>query len=589
MSSDAPTSTARRWVLVTASSACALLVIGVIWLAVTGLLAYREATALSDTVRDTELSLSEQRFSDVAVALPAARESARRAAQLTSGPPWWVAGHLPFIGASVTASQSLLVAYDSVLSGTAPLDPALRAVAEGRLRTPDGALDLSLLSDAAPVLATTAASARAAEGSLTAIDQSALPGSLAATLAQSTARLPQIISALDSAAAAAARIPQLLGANGKRTWLVLLQNPAEARATGGLIGGYALVTADRGRLELVASGSNDDLLANGPITTSVVSAGVRELWGDDLADWRSINLSPHFPDTGTLAHEGMKERGTPVDGVVAVDPTIVAALLAGTGPITVSGTELTSSTVVDYITRQVYVDHPNDADKDATLLEILRKTVLAVTSGSGSFQPIGAALLESLPDGHLKAWSADAAEQEWLEGSVVGGAVSREPGPHIALGLNNGAGNKIDVFITSAAEYLAGGCPSFARQNSKLTVAMTNAAPEGLPAYVSDRFDFPDAPVAGDRMLLAVYAPVGALLSDATLDGRSVPIGSGTDRGRPVWRFEIDIDRLATRVLVLRFSEDTVPTATPTISAPPMANRMDARAGYDPTCGVEPE
>ena len=589
MSSDAPTSTTRRWVLVTAASACALLVIGVLWLAATGLLAYREATALSDTVRATELALSEQRFSDAAEALPAARESARRATQLTSGPPWWVAGHLPFVGASVTASQSLLSSYDSVLAATAPLDSGLVAIADGRVRSADGSLNLSLLSDAAPVLIATAAAARAAEESLASIDPGALPGSLAATLTQSTARLPQLLSTLDSAAAAAERIPQLLGAQGKRTWLVLLQNPAEARATGGLIGGYALVTADRGRLELIASGSNDDLLANGPITTSVVSAGVRDLWGDDLADWRSINLSPHFPDTGILAHEGMKERGTPVDGVVAVDPTIVAALLAGTGPITVSGTELTSSTVADYITRQVYVDHPNDADKDATLLDILRQTVLAVTSGSGSVQPIGTALLESLPDGHLKAWSPDAAEQEWLEGSVVGGAVSREPGPHIALGLNNGAGNKIDVFITSAAEYLAGACPSFARQNSKLTVAMTNAAPEGLPAYVSDRFDFPDAPVAGDRVLLDVYAPVGALLSDATLDGKSVPIGSGTDRGRPVWRFEIDVDRLATRVLVLRFAEDTVPGATPTISAPPMANRMDARAGYDPTCGVEPE
>jgi hypothetical protein len=128
-------------------------------------------------------------------------------------------------------------------------------------------------------------------------------------------------------------IPPLLGANGKRTWLVLLQNPAEARATGGLIGGYALVTADRGHLALTSSGSNDDLLKNGPITTSVVSQGLRDLWGADLADWRSINLSPHFPDTGILAHEGMKERGTPVDGVVAVDPTIVSALLAGTGPL----------------------------------------------------------------------------------------------------------------------------------------------------------------------------------------------------------------------------------------------------------------
>ncbi|CAB4927133.1 unannotated protein [freshwater metagenome] len=86
-----------------------------------------------------------------------------------------------------------------------------------------------------------------------------------------------------------------------------------------------------------------------------------------------------------------------------------------------------------------------------------------------------------------------------------------------------------------------------------------------------------------------MYAPVGALLYDATLDGTSVPIGGGIDRDRPVWTVKIDLDQLATRVLVLDFSEDTVQGSTPTISAPPMANRMDARAGYDLTCGVEPE
>ncbi|CAB4964762.1 MAG: DUF4012 domain-containing protein [Actinobacteria bacterium] len=589
MSTDIPAANPRRWVRVSVAGVCAVVALSALWLVVTGLLAYREATAVNDTVRAAESALATQSFADVAEALPAARESAHRAAQLTSGAPWWVAGHLPFVGSWVTSAQSLLWSFDSVLAATAPLDSGLTAVANGRLRSADGSVNLGLLTDAVPSLNDTANAARDAEVTLNSIDATSVPAPLAATLQLWTARLPEIVASLDSAAEFATHIPPLLGANGKRTWLVLLQNPAEARATGGLIGGYALVTADRGHLALTSSGSNDDLLKNGPITTSVVSQGLRDLWRKDLADWRSINLSPHFPDTGILAHEGMNERGTPVDGVVAVDPTIVSALLAGTGPLTVGGTELTSTTVADYITRQVYVDHPNDAAKDAALLSILRQTMVALTTGSLDAPALGTALLASVPDGHLKAWSPNATEQAWLEPSAVGGSVSVDRGPHIALGLNNGAGNKIDAFITSAAEYLAGGCPSFARQNSQLTIAMTNAAPEGLPEYVSARFDSPDAPAAGERILLAVYAPVGALLYDATLDGTPVPIGGGIDRDRPVWTVEIDLDRLATRVLVLDFSEDTVQGSTPTISAPPMANRMDARAGYELTCGVEPE
>src|SRR4029078_8331162 len=48
--------------------------------------------------------------------------------------------------------------------------------------------------------------------------------------------------------------PPMRGADGKRTYLVMFQNNAEIRATGGLPGAFATLTADHGRLSLHSQG-----------------------------------------------------------------------------------------------------------------------------------------------------------------------------------------------------------------------------------------------------------------------------------------------------------------------------------------------
>ena len=53
---------------------------------------------------------------------------------------------------------------------------------------------------------------------------------------------------LDSYVTVSARLPAILGWDGPRRYLVLTQNPAELRPTGGFTGSYGIVTFDRGRL-----------------------------------------------------------------------------------------------------------------------------------------------------------------------------------------------------------------------------------------------------------------------------------------------------------------------------------------------------
>src|SRR5262249_44371076 len=52
------------------------------------------------------------------------------------------------------------------------------------------------------------------------------------------------------AAAAAELAPAMFGGHGPRTYLLIVQNNAESRATGGFIGSFGLLTADDGKLHI---------------------------------------------------------------------------------------------------------------------------------------------------------------------------------------------------------------------------------------------------------------------------------------------------------------------------------------------------
>jgi hypothetical protein len=72
--------------------------------------------------------------------------------------------------------------------------------------------------------------------------------------------------------------------------------------------------------------------------------------------------------------------------------------------------------------------------------------------------------------------------------------------------------------------------------------------------------------------LAFVYGPVGSVLTSARLDGKAVPVQSGTELGHPVWRFDIAILRGQTRSLVVSFTEPAGSSdQKPVVMAQPMA------------------
>jgi hypothetical protein len=168
-------------------------------------------------------------------------------------------------------------------------------------------------------------------------------------------------------------------------------------------------------------------------------------------------------------------------------------------------------------------------------------------------------------------WSSDPTVESALATTPVGGAIPSNAGPWTTVALVNGAGNKMDAYVKARVDYVSRRC-SASSTPSTVTLGLANLAPAKLPPYVDQRLDDPTAPTGSTMSLAFVYGPVGSVLTSAALDGKAVPVQSGTELGHPVWRFDIAIRRGQTRSLVVSFTELAGSSdLKPVVMAQPMA------------------
>ena len=447
------------------------------------------------------------------------------------------------------------------------LDPA-------KLRPAGDRIDLAPLAAAAPELQRLRLRTTEIESEATGLPSSGVPGVLARAVTDLQSTLAETRTTLDSADLAARLLPPMLGADGSRSYLLVLQSPDEARGTGGLVGGYGVLTASQGKVAVVTMGPNNDLRS---LSQPALDLGPEytALYGADPALWPNVNLSPHFPYAGALMLEMWRRQfGQRLDGVIAIDPVALSYLLAVTGPVRLaSGEQVTAANVVALMEHDIYVRWPlpgEDAARGRYQMEIGSAVVKALFSGSGSPRAMLDALGKAAGERRLLVYSARPTEQALLASTPLGGVLSTAPGPYAALVVNNGAGNKLDYYLGRSLSYSLGAC-STAERASVITATLVNGAPStGLPEYAAFRLDLgpPDgAGRGGDGSTLEivqVYGAMGAELTGATLDGSPVPVSALTERGRPVFVLRMQLAAGQRRVLKLQLVE-------PESSAAPVA------------------
>jgi hypothetical protein len=505
------------------------------------------------------------------------RTDAADANRTTGNPLWAVAGGLPVLGDDIGAARDVSSSVAGILDAAAPLEAALPRLDP---KVTKGTLDVDALATVADALPALSAAVARADTTVAAIDTPGLQPQLASGVTTLQGQLGAVREPLANAVPALQILPSMLGQDRPKTWLVLLQQNAEARGTGGLVGAYAMVTTDKGRIRLTKAAPRQTLESR-RIPATAVPQELRDLWGSDLREWAGLNLSPHFPWTGQLVSAGWaSKKGPKLDYVAAIDQYAVAALLAGTGPARVGGDVVTSANAVKYLSSEVYLRHPDHQDVDRITQQLVVQTFAKVSAGKIDFRALVTAIAQQSGDRHILAWAADGDEQKELESLSVGGALPSSSGPFAMAVVNNGGGNKMDAYLQVRIGYDSGPCVQDTRIGA-LSVRLLNTAPaRGLTDYQSVRSDLLEDGVrrwvrGSNRVLLDLYGPVGSRAPLITLDGRqTTPVVSGTDRGHSVWRIEVPIlpgqERKVNAVLVQPV-DDGARDMTPQVLLQPMA------------------
>jgi len=127
--------------------------------------------------------------------------------------------------------------------------------------------------------------------------------------------------------------PWLVGKDDKRTYLVLFQNSAELRPTGGFIGSFAFLTFEKGKF--VDFEVQDVYWADGQLKGHVEPPlELKKYLGE--ANWylRDANWDPDFPTSARKIQWFLeKETGRKVDGVVSINLFVARRLLEAVGEI----------------------------------------------------------------------------------------------------------------------------------------------------------------------------------------------------------------------------------------------------------------
>lgn len=513
---------------------------------------------------------------------------AQTAQDATHSLPWTVVSTLPWLGSPFKTGQEI---SDVVLGLTADvLEPSAEvaaALSPDRLLE-DGRVNVHLLREAEPKLTEISKAAERLDADAAGISEPAYVGMIKDVREQLQTQTSDVSTLLENTALAARLVPSMMGADGPRTYFMGFQTNAEARGTGGLLGGFGILRFDNGAFSVDTLAQNTQL--NFPFAPFSLGPDFDAQWGftNPTTDFRNSNMSPHFPYAATIWKSMWKQQsGFDVDGVIAVDPVALSYVLGVIGPVTMpDGETITKDNVVELTESTVYSRFPIDQAARKQYLqdvagEVVKKMTGSVESPRGLLDALGRAVSER----RIQVWSSSPADQQLLEETPLAHVVPDDPAPYAGVVINNLGGNKLDYYLRRYIEYSADGCDGETRK-STVTVRLTNSAPDGpLPDYVAAspglREQFPyEIPSGTSVSTISLQSTTGAKIVSALVDGRRTAVFTYAERGHPVYELQVALPRGKTTEVKFNLEEPTsagqarvpiqplVDNVTPVVSVP---------------------
>ncbi len=310
-----------------------------------------------------------------------------------------------------------------------------------------------------------------------------------------------------------------------------------------------VVSTDNGKIEMTAQASGSQL---GKFTPPVVIDQEQEqIFSSRLGTYISdVNMTPDFPSVARAAKDMWEVRyGTTIDGVVAIDPTVLSHILAASGPVPLDAatalgipgslpSALTAENVVKTLLSDVYSATDNRG-QDQFFGYAAQQVFEVLSAGKVPPTKLAQALAQSTAENRLHVWSRWDDEQLVLESKRLGGAISSGPDAgtnSFGAFFNDGTGAKMDFHVKRTVQLIQE-CPKSDGWQTTVRVTSTNFAPAdaatSLSPYVTGAGLF-GVPPGVVQTNIVVYGPAHSNIETAKLDGQRTSFAPHLHGKRPV-------------------------------------------------------
>jgi hypothetical protein len=336
----------------------------------------------------------------------------------TLGPIEDISRHVPLLRVQIRGAE----AFAHAGRGLSQAGIAV-AISSDRLihpKNPDRPLSDAVgdLRDVGATVTTADTAVHDAQQQVDALDGYRLLGPLGGARHDLKERLGDIVSRIDELDGAMALTLDIIGANGPRRYLILTQNPDEVRPTGGYIGTYGLLSGDGGHIKLLQYG------AGGVWAKAHPQAAIPPKRAPFVFQYATppqeqtisnVNVTADFPAAAELAATMWRRGGEqPINGVLSLEPTVLARLVQVLGSVRVPAYHetVTAANVqqrIDFYTHGAPSKGKSDAERKDFIAELAHAVLARMLTVHGDqWLDVATGLRTGLKQREAMVWSADA-------------------------------------------------------------------------------------------------------------------------------------------------------------------------------------
>ena len=292
------------------------------------------------------------------------------------------------------------------------------------------------------------------------VDLTTFPSSISNKIIAYNGILLDFADGLDIGELLASQIPEIMGSNETKRYLILFQNSNEIRATGGFIGSYGILELNKGK---IANLSIDDVYnPDGQIDLKGIFTPapkqIQDFLKEEQLHIRNANWNPDFPESASTIVSLFNKLGSDkVDGVIAIDLHFATSLIKITGPVFLIAynEEINSNNL--YERTQFHSDFNFEAGSDQ------KKSFLTILGGKlleklfalpkEKMPSLASEIMEMLNQKHLSIYFFNNPLNSELEKKGWNGNLIKTDKDYLYVVNSNLGGTKANYYVKNTMEY----------------------------------------------------------------------------------------------------------------------------------------